>query len=263
MEGVWMGHGFRRRQLLGRGGFSRVYCVEESETGRYYACKVSGNRELLKREAEFLREAVHPLFPGFRDLWEEDETGYLVTDFVPGSSLESLLERRGRFSEAQVARIGMELAEGLLFLHERGGGLIFRDVKPANIMIRQDGRIKLLDIGCACRIGESRAGIAGTPGYAAPEQLEGSRGLTVRCDVYGLGMTLKIIAGGGRGRGRLSRVIAACTRQEPSRRLPDMRSVLGELSGCGRGKCRMPQTELSRSGILVQKNIWESSWKTP
>ena len=204
MEGVWMEHGFRRRQLLGRGGFSRVYCVEESETGRYYACKVSGNRELLKREAEFLREAVHPLFPGFRDLWEEDETGYLVTDFVPGSSLESLLERRGRFSEAQVARIGMELAEGLLFLHERGGGLIFRDVKPANIMIRQDGRIKLLDIGCACRIGESRAGIAGTPGYAAPEQLEGSRGLTVRCDVYGLGMTLKIIAGGG-GRGRLDR----------------------------------------------------------
>ncbi|MDE6168794.1 MAG: protein kinase, partial [Acetatifactor sp.] len=150
MERVLKEHGFLRRQLLGRGGFSRVYCVEEAASGRRYACKVSENVALLKREALFLRRALHPLFPSLREWWVEDKAGYLVTDFVPGGSLEALLERRGGFSEAQAVRIGMELAEGLLFLHEGAGGLIFRDVKPANIMIREDGRIKLLDFGCAC-----------------------------------------------------------------------------------------------------------------
>lgn len=262
MEHVLTGHGFRRRQLLGRGGFSQVYCVEEAETGRCFACKVSENIGLLEREAVFLRESVHPLFPGFWDFWEDDNAGYLVTDFVPGCSLEGLIGRRKRFSETQIVRIGMELAEGLLFLHERREGLIFRDVKPSNIVIRQDSRVKLLDFGCVCRIGDSLAGITGTPGYAAPEQLQASRGLTVRCDVYGLGMTLKAMAGDDAGR-RLSRVTDACVREDPLRRLPDMRSVMAELSGCQGRKRGRRHGEFLRPEILVQKNIWESAWKTP
>lgn len=201
--------GYICRRLLGKGAFSRVYLAEGKTDGGIYACKVSGNLELLEREAAVMAKLQHPLFPDFFRIWQEAGLGFLLMEYIPGNNLEKMLEHRKRFSVKQTARIGMELAEGLLYLHEMEEGILFRDVKPANIIIRQDGRVKLLDFGCVCAMPEGAASQAGTPGFAAPEQFAGKDSpeagnhLTMACDVYGLGQTLKAVSGMDRHKNQL------------------------------------------------------------
>lgn len=187
--------GYICRELLGKGAFSEVYRAEDEE-GRAYACKISSNIRLLEREAEAMRSILHPLFPAFFGYWENGDLGCIVMEHVPGECLETMLRRRGAFCAGQVVRTGVELAEGLLYLHERGEGMLFRDVKPANIIVRQDGRVKLLDLGCICAKGVRTDSRAGTPGFCAPEQMEERSVLTESCDVYGLGRTLEAMLGG-------------------------------------------------------------------
>ena len=160
---------------------------------------------------------------------------------MPGSCLKELLGRR-RFSAEQTVRAGMELAEGLQYLHGRPERFLFRDIKPANIIVRQDGKIRLIDFGCVCSMEESFTSRAGSPGYAAPEQLQDGGILTESCDVYGLGQTLKEMLGrnfrclpgrirrkGWLKRMRLGRILDACTEEEPARRPADMGQVWCEL----------------------------------
>lgn len=278
--------GYTCPKRLGKGAFSEVYRVEGRDGGTY-ACKVSGNVSLLEREARVMRELAHPLFPEFFRFWSRGEQGYLVMEYVEGMCLEDVLRRRGGFCAGQVVRIGMELAEGLLYLHERAEGYLFRDVKPANIILRQDGRVKLLDLGCVCAKGEKRSSRAGTPGYGAPEQLEERGILTQACDVYGLGRTLQEMLGDRRRKaggfpcgpaqavkgGRLSRIqrderdcrrhrcrrelgrlLAACTRRDPARRIADMRAVMAAL-------LELEQGGRWRGEALCRKNIWDSMYK--
>ncbi len=256
--------GFRVLRLLGEGAFSRVYCVERNAT---YACKVSENVGLLEREALVLSELRHTLFPAYGRLWQEEGCGFLLMEYVPGSSMEEMLKRRGGFCARQVAAAGTELASGLSYLHERQENWLFRDVKPANIIIRQNGRLSLLDFGCVCSVRESALSQAGSPGFAAPEQLKGGQLLTKACDVYGLGQTLKVMhrtRGGGRGRDAsdkfapaLSQLLDLCTKKEVSRRLPDMGSVMERLWQL----CRQMGYYPEKSGglcreVLCRKDVW-------
>lgn len=181
--------GYVCRERLGKGAFSEVFRVE-NENGDSFACKVSSDVRMLEREAGIMKEVRHPLFPEFYVFWSRGGLGYLVMEHISGCCLEAMLRRRGGFCPEQVARTGVELAEGLGYLHERGGRLLFRDVKPANIIVRQDGRVKLLDLGCICHRGRRADSRAGTPDYCAPEQLAEGAVLTQACDVYGLGRTL-------------------------------------------------------------------------
>ena len=126
--------------------------------------------------------------------------------------------------------------------------MIFRDVKPQNILLRQDGRVKLLDLGAACRM-RQRDSMAGTPGYAAPEQLLPGAPLTPASDVYGVGRTLQAMAGADCGR-KLKNLLARCTRTEPGRRFPDMPSLRDALA---------QKKEISRSVCL--ENLWETNYK--
>lgn len=234
--------GFRVLGLLGQGAFSRVYRVEKKEI---YACKVSENAGLLEREAFVMSRLQHALFPAYSSLWQEEGCGFLLMEYVPGISMEEMVRRRGGFCARQVALAGAELAAGLCYLHERQEGWLFRDVKPANIVVRQNGRLSLLDFGCVCSSKESLLSQAGSPGFAAPEQLKGEDLLTKACDVYGLGRTLKAvlreektIQARGCKRGRsvpdkftraLNRLLDSCAEEDVSRRLPDMGSVLEML----------------------------------
>lgn len=257
-------HGYHMVRLLGQGAFSSVYLVRKQETGELFACKVSARLDLVRREGELLVRAYHPLFPGLYDLLTENGLAFMFMEYVCGSSLEELLRRRGFFSDIQTARVGMELAEGLGFLHQLPESVLFRDVKPANVMIRQDGRVKLLDLGCACELQQSAKARAGTPGYAAPEQLAGECRLTFASDVYGLGMTLAAMSGKNRG-GELERVIAACTEQRPQLRLSDMKEVMAALAPlCGVGQSRSEIRSfrgLFAPRVICVKNIWESRYK--
>lgn len=182
--------GYLRRWLLGQGSFSDVYCVEDAADGRLYVCKISWKAETLEWEARVMKRLRHPLFPEYADFWREGRLGFLLREYVPGESLEEMLERR-RFSARQTICVGRMLAEGLQFLHGLPEPLLFRDIKPANVIIRQDGRAALVDLGCVCEMRGKSDSRAGSPGFAALEQLNGDGRLTAACDVYGLGQTLK------------------------------------------------------------------------
>lgn len=182
-------------RLLGEGAFSRVYCVEDKADGRIYACKISENMKLLQQEAEVMAVLEHPMFPVYFGFWRETGLGFLLSEYVSGCSLEEMLKRRGYFTAGQTIRVGLALAEVLQYLHERPERFLFRDVKPSNIMVCQGGRVKLIDFGCVCSMEERVSSKAGTPGFAAPEQLTGEGELTPACDVYGLGRTMEAMLG--------------------------------------------------------------------
>lgn len=249
--------GYAVRRLLGQGAFSDVYCVEGKADGRLYACKVSGQAEMLEREARLTERLRHPSFPVYGTFWKKAGMGILLREYAEGYSLEELLGRR-LFSVEQTIRVGLSLAEGLQYLHELPEKFLFRDVKPANVIIRQDGRAMLIDFGCVCSMSEKVTSRAGSPGFAAPEQLREGSALTASCDVYGLGQTLKAMLGAesrrsrtGRGRWcgglqkagrrwksseelrqekRLRQFLEACTEAAEGKRIADMRAVIRELT---------------------------------
>lgn len=246
---------YRRIRLLGRGAFAEVYLVED-DAGRAYACKVCGRAEMLAREADFQKTAAHSLFPVFFDYWREGDMACLLMEYVPGESLESFIRREGPLQQGKAAEIGVRLAEGLLHLHEGAEPLIFRDVKPSNVMLTPEGGVKLLDFGCVCRPGKS-ADRAGTPGFGAPEQFEQGGIQTAAADVYGLGRTLQETAGEN-CRGLLKRITERCTADSPEERLPNMRETAELLLLCTgerRGRMSARQKAVLRGKIKVVKEI--------
>lgn len=273
--------GYALGELLGRGAFSGVYRVKKEGTGSRAACKISENTALLFREAELLADLRHPLFPEVYERWKEGGLGFLLMEEISGKNLEEWMRLGRKFSTCQIAETGMELAEGLLYLHERQEPVLFRDVKPENIMLREDGRVKLLDFGCAWAPGSGGGSRAGTPGYGAPEQFEESGRQTLLCDVYGLGRTLRAMADAGqpltkglgerlRERGerrRLEKILTVCMKEEPGSRPADMRVVMAALyplcagadGGRGRGSWG---GDFWKEGVVCRKNIWKSTSKT-
>lgn len=249
-------HGYHALALLGKGVTSEVFCVREESSGRNFACKICGRqalhqqasaqRKLFEREAALLRETAHPLFPGWKDDWETEGLGFLVMEYVMGAGLEHFLERR-KSCIREAVRIGLELADGLGYLHERVPSVLYRDLKACHVIIQADGRVKLLDLGAACLSEESGRSRAGTPGYAAPEQLmEGGRAETTS-DVYALGKLLHFMLTGKNpceppteaGPPRLydphipaglSRVVENCLAHDPRERIPDMRRLISRLA---------------------------------
>ena len=248
---------YKTIRLLGKGAFAEVYLVE-NEKGREYACKVSAHGEILNREAGFQKEAAHPLFPRVYDFWREDHAACLLMEYVPGESLDRLIRREGGFSDVWTAKIGCRLAEGLCWLHEKKMPLLFRDIKPANVMLASTGEVKLLDFGCACRPGNG-AHRAGSVGFGAPEQFEPGAAQTVAADVYGLGRTLQEMTG-GRCRGLLKKITRRCTMYHPEERLWDLREVLEMLLLCTgrRGvKTDARQRAVLRGEICMIREICE------
>ena len=263
--------GYEVMRQLGEGAFSRVVLVRKRMdrlpqsrlAPGIFACKICYQSKLGLQEGRLLQKLDHPLFPSFFGMWKEGDTVFILMEAVIGSNLEALIKRRGTFTERQAARMGMELAAGLRYLHELPEPLLFRDVKPANILVRQDGRIKLLDLGCVCRLGERVYNLAGTPGFGAPEQLEAGHVLTAACDVYSLGRTLREAVGKDCSRS-FACVLDACTQVNAEIRLQDMREVLIQLqpftkTGPTAGTFRLKRD--LRTPIICVKNIWESNYK--
>lgn len=249
-------HGYHVLALLGKGATSEVFCVREESSGRNFACKIcreqalhqqaSVQRKLFEREAALLRETAHPLFPVWKDDWETEGVGFLVMEYVMGASLEHFLERRKRCI-GEAVRIGLELADGLGYLHEKVPSVLYRDLKACHVIIQADGRVKLLDLGAACISEESGRSRAGTPGYAAPEQLMERDRAETASDVYALGKLLHFMLTGKNpccppseaGPPRmydphipagLSRVVERCLAQDPRERIPDMRILISQLA---------------------------------
>mgnify|MGYP001338038661 CR=1 FL=1 len=188
--------------MLGSGAMGAVYRAVDNSTGKYVAIKVLQAADLqsfrrFQREMELLKRLNHPNLVELYDANLAGETPYLVMECVEGISLDRLLLRRGLLRVADACEVIRQVAQGLVHAHEQN--VIHRDIKPSNIMITPQGKVKLLDWGLARILqGNSSADIfitvanqtVGTPDYIAPEQLEDSRTVDARADIYSLGGTL-------------------------------------------------------------------------
>jgi serine/threonine protein kinase len=199
-------HGrYRLVRQLGVGGFGAVYQAEDTTLGnRLVALKEMSPRGLSPEEAKeateaFQQEALllaglaHPSLPRIYERFEEEGRWYLVMDFIEGETLEVYLDKQGgRLPVKEALALALQLCDVLGYLHSRQPPVIFRDLKPSNIIRSADGQVTLVDFGIArfFKPGQSKDTIAfGSPGYAAPEQY-GKAQTTPRSDVFSLGAVL-------------------------------------------------------------------------
>ncbi|MDD6267231.1 MAG: serine/threonine-protein kinase [Clostridium sp.] len=188
---------------IGHGGMSVVYMAINEKANKTWAVKEVRKdgrmdfnivRQGLMAEIDTLKRLKHPYLPSIVDVIEDDVTFIIVMDYVEGRSLDKILEEHGVQQESVVVEWAKQLCDVLGYLHSRTPAIIYRDMKPANVMLKPDGTVTLIDFGTAknyeINYGET-TGI-GTIGYAAPEQYIGSGlGRTdARTDIYCLGMTL-------------------------------------------------------------------------
>lgn len=212
--------------LLGKGAFSEVYRVSDERTGELTVYKVSSRKDLAAREGELLEKIKHPLFPAYKGRMSRDGKLVLMMEYICGESLQKHIHRRGGISPQRAAEIAAELSEGLIYLHELSEPVIFRDIKPENILIQQNGRVRLVDLGCAGSSGKEQKNRAGSRGYAAPEQFVKGEGIGVESDVYALGKVLEfMLADVDKVPRGLKSVIEGAVQENPQDRIPDMRAM--------------------------------------
>jgi eukaryotic-like serine/threonine-protein kinase len=190
---------YRIEDTLGHGGMAVVYVAEDAELGRPVAVKVLAEqfaaddefRRRFVREARLAARLSHPNVVHVYDAGEEDGRPFIVMELVPGETVADLLARRHRLPAQEAAALMRQAALGLQHAHE--AGLVHRDVKPQNLLLREDGVIKIADFGIARAAESTRltqfGTVLGTAAYLAPEQaLGGEAG--PEADIYSLGAVL-------------------------------------------------------------------------
>ena len=186
---------------IGRGGMSVVYLAMDTHLNKQWAVKEirkkgSGrNDEIvvnsLLAEANMMKRLDHPALPRIVDIIDNGITIYVVMDYIEGESLDKILNEYGTQSEEKVIEWAMQIADALSYLHGQKPPIIYRDMKPANVMLKPEGNIKIIDFGIAREYKEQSLAdttVLGTKGYAPPEQYSGQT--DPRSDIYALGMTM-------------------------------------------------------------------------
>lgn len=239
--------------LLGAGGTSRVYLARRSADGTHHAIKEipleKARRAGALAEMRLKEKLYHPALPHVWAAWEENGFVYVAMDYVEGIPLDKLLRENGAVPQGQAVEWTRQLCKALVYLHGFSPPVIYRDMKPANVVIQKDGKVKLVDFG-AIRQLEKRHGHdtrpLGTPGYAAPEQYGKRPHSDVRTDVYGLGVTLyHMLTGHDPGEPpyricdvrdwnrelspKLSRIVKKCTSKWPCLRYQSCEALLKAL----------------------------------
>lgn len=188
-------------RTIHRGGMSVVYLAEDGVQQRQVAIKElrlpegAGSEEAHEAEAWFARESYllsslrHALIPHFYSVFREAGRSYLVQEYVQGENLEEMVSRHGPLDPRAVADWGQALCDLLSYLHQQPEPVVFRDLKPANILLRPSGQLAVVDFGIARLYRPEQVGtVIGSPGYAPPEQYQGMA--SPQSDVYALGATM-------------------------------------------------------------------------
>ncbi len=265
---------YRIIRLLGTGGFARVYLAEDQRLGRRVAVKeLHSSRlaqdeqqaalDLFEREARMLAQLDHPGLTNIWDYFQHEGRAYLVMEYVPGPTLRDLvLAHGGPLPDPLVLACGIQLCDVLSYLHSRPQPVIFRDLKPGNVIVESDTdeavvaaqltpdtlQLKLIDFGIARLFKPEQSSdtmIIGTPGYASPEQY-GQGQTDARSDIYSLGATLHHLASGAAPGGlilpplleaapdaspALARIIARATALKPNDRYQTVEAMRRDLLG--------------------------------
>ena len=192
---------------IGKGGMSIVYLAVDTRLNKQWAVKeyrkaetagaVGVNLVALQKEAEVIKKLDHPVLPRIVDIIYTGDTACIVMDYIEGKTLGEVLEKEGAVPQNTVVSWAKSLCGALSYMHGMNPPVIYRDMKPSNIMLKPDGTIKLIDFGTALEgfYKEDETIYAlGTRGYAAPEQIDNTLGdksiIDARTDIYSLGVTI-------------------------------------------------------------------------
>jgi serine/threonine protein kinase len=186
---------------IGRGGMGQVFLAEHAMMGRHVALKVLPRAKstpeyeaAFQREIRMLARLDHENLVRALDAGHDAKVYYLVTELVPGLDLRRQVLKYGPLDELAAASVITQAAQGLAYAHEQG--LVHRDVKPGNVLVTQDGRVKVLDLGLAGSMLDTESTsatmgrVVGTLDYMSPEQILSPDTVGPAADVYGLGCTL-------------------------------------------------------------------------
>ena len=188
-------------KLIGRGGFYTTYLVRNIHVNKAWAMKVCDKknrhyspamRENILTEPYMMQKLNHPAIPRVVDIIEDEESIYIVRDYIEGETLETIVRMYGAQPADKVIEWGKQMCSALGYLHSQNPPLIYRDMKPANVILKPDGAIKFIDFGIMRAYKPNQSSdtcCLGTKGYAAPEQFGGSQ-TDARTDIFGLGMTM-------------------------------------------------------------------------
>jgi len=199
LEGQRLGDRYDLLQVVGEGGMATVYKARDGVLGRLVAVKVlhpqfAQNHEFLLR---FLREAqsaaslIHPNIVTVYDTGRQDETHYITMEYIEGRQVKELIRERGPLPIDMSLDIARQVAEALAYAHHRE--IVHRDIKPHNIMLSEDGRVRVTDFGIAKAASQSGltqdGAVLGTVQYISPEQARGELAVP-QSDIYALGICL-------------------------------------------------------------------------
>lgn len=220
---------YRLLSVIGRGGMSVAYMAINEKANKTWAIKEVRKDGVLDYEAvkqglivetDMLKKLKHPNLPSIVDVIEDDKSFLIVMDYIEGNSLHKALEEYGTQPQEDVIEWAKQLSDVLGYLHSRVPPIIYRDMKPANIMLKPDGNLTLIDFGTAREFKERNLAdttCLGTIGYAAPEQFGGMGQTDVRTDIYCLGATLY-------------HLVTGCNPSEPPYEMKPIREINPGLS---------------------------------
>jgi serine/threonine-protein kinase len=261
---------YELEQQIGSGGMSTVFCAHDAQLDRRVAIKILHERfaddgeyvERFRREARSVAQLAHPNIVHVIDRGEDEGRQYIVFEFIEGENLKELIQRAGALPLRRAVELAATVADGLAFAHERG--LVHRDVKPQNVLLSENGTVKVTDFGIARSLevdhGLTQTGtVVGTGEYLAPEQANGGV-VSPATDVYSLGVVLwEMLTGRVPFEGdtfvavalrhvnekaadtrefrsdvppRLAAAIAKALEKDPAHRFPTMREFAEELRAC-------------------------------
>jgi eukaryotic-like serine/threonine-protein kinase len=247
-------------KLIGQGGMSKVYLAMDNRLNKQWAVKEIEKNYSDKNSQVFIQSAIdeanmikrldHPALPRIVDIIDHVDMIYVIMDYIEGEPLNKILEEYGAQPQDLVIEWAKQLCEVLDYLHTCNPPIIYRDMKPANVMLKPDGNIKLIDFGIAREYKEQNLADTvslGTKGYAAPEQFGGKGQSDARTDVYCLGVTLYHLVTGQNPceppyelypirhwnpqlSGGLERIIQKCTQLNPDDRYQSCAELLYALN---------------------------------
>lgn len=277
-------------KIVGKGGMSTVYQARDLTNQNLLAIKDverSGREDnqvveqSLAGEGRMLKQLASPYLPKIYDIIENPSNFMLVMDFIQGESLDKVIAREGAQSIDRVLYWGMQICEVFDYLHNQPTPIIYRDMKPANVILKPDGTLTMIDFGTART---QKVGVAmqadticiGTAGFAAPEQFGGIGQSDARTDIFCLGATLYNMVTGHSPSERpvgilpleqwnpalagtpIAEIIYKCTRNDPNERYQTAMELYQDLHLASTGAFQSPSK--AKSGPLsggFRKAEWQ------
>ena len=250
---------YRLLQHIAKGGACDVYLAQEIDSGIYYAAKIvlksnadhkiDVSLEIVRQEIQMLQNLRHPAIPQIRDVIANENYVCVIQDYVEGKNLNDLVHQFGPYPSDYVIGWAKQICAFLAYIHSFHPPYIYRDMKPANLILQPSGYIKVIDFGImrTYKPGKLRDTVVlGTRGYAAPEQY-GTAQTDPRTDIYGLGVTMYFLLTGDDPKNPnfsgikpvcalnpnipkgMEYIIEKCTRVDPNQRYQSAEELLADL----------------------------------